>query len=176
MTYPMPNEQEIKQAADELNAHVVEIIKWHFSPETGCPFWLDWQRNKTGIQSRRFPILMTFAKSFQIFKMNGFAICPMMYGCRKLMRIGLLISSRLECTTGMPKQRIGWDDFRIDYTAFDTLSDEHFPRNHYWMMVGPTGPRRLRLAIEHLANERLLMLFRRLRSSLGETLNSWQAI
>ena len=26
----MPNEQEIKQAADELNAHVVEIIKWHF--------------------------------------------------------------------------------------------------------------------------------------------------
>ena len=55
----------------------------------------------------------------------------------------------------MPKQRIGWDDFRIDYTAFsDTLSDEHFPRNHYWMMVGPTGPRRLRLAIEHLANER----------------------
>ena len=27
----------------------------------------------------------------------------------------------------MPKQRIGWDDFRIDYTAFsDTLSDEHF--------------------------------------------------
>ena len=56
-------------------------------------------------------------------------------------------------TTGMPKQRIGWDDFRTDYTAFsDTLSDEHFPRNDYWMMVGPTGPRRLRLAIEHLAN------------------------
>jgi hypothetical protein len=55
----------------------------------------------------------------------------------------------------MPKQRIGWDDFRIDYTAFsETLSDEHFPRDHYWMMVGPTGPRRLRLAIEHLANER----------------------
>ncbi|MBT3636224.1 MAG: hypothetical protein HN531_04750, partial [Opitutae bacterium] len=36
----------------------------------------------------------------------------------------------------------------------ETLSDEHFPRDHYWMMVGPTGPRRLRLAIEHLANER----------------------
>ena len=44
-------------------------------------------------------------------------------------------------TTGMPKQRIGWEDYRIDYTAFsETLSDEHFPRDHYWMMVGPTGP------------------------------------
>ena len=52
-------------------------------------------------------------------------------------------------------KRIGWDDFKIDYTAFsDTLSDEEISRNHYWMMVGPTGPRRLRLAIEHLANVR----------------------
>ena len=60
----------------------------------------------------------------------------------------------------MPKQRIGWDDFRIDYTAFsETLSDEHFPRDHFWMMVGPTGPRRLRLAIEHLANERAALAF-----------------
>ena len=47
------------------------------------------------------------------------------------------------------------DDFRIDYTEFSkTLNDQHFPKNQYWMMVGPTGPRRLRLAIEHLANER----------------------
>ena len=52
----------------------------------------------------------------------------------------------------MPKQRIGWEDYRIDYTAFsETLSDEHFPRDHYWMMVGPTG-RAASLAIEHLAS------------------------
>src|SRR5205807_3203061 len=29
-----------------------------------------------------------------------------------------------------------------------------FPRGGAWLMVGPTGPRRLRLAIEHLANFR----------------------
>ena len=34
----------VKKAADELDAHVAEIIKWHFSPETGCPFWLDWAK------------------------------------------------------------------------------------------------------------------------------------
>jgi hypothetical protein len=29
----------------------------------------------------------------------------------------------------MPKQRIGWNDFRVDYTEFsEKISDEHFPR------------------------------------------------
>jgi len=58
-------------------------------------------------------------------------------------------------TTGMPKQRIGWDDYKVDYEEFSgKISDEHFPRGVAWLMVGPTGPRRLRLAIEHLANFR----------------------
>ena len=58
-------------------------------------------------------------------------------------------------TTGMPKQRINWEDYKRDYEDFsDTLNDDAFPRNGYWLMVGPTGPRRLRLAIEHLANYR----------------------
>ena len=58
-------------------------------------------------------------------------------------------------TTGMPKQRIGWNDYKSDYSEFsEKLSDEHFPRGGAWLMMGPTGPRRLRLAIEHLANVR----------------------
>jgi hypothetical protein len=55
----------------------------------------------------------------------------------------------------MPKQRIGWDDYKTDYEEFSSkVSDAHFPRGAAWLMVGPTGPRRLRLAIEHLANFR----------------------
>ena len=55
----------------------------------------------------------------------------------------------------MPKQRIGWEDYKTDYAEFsETLSDDEFPRGGYWLMVGPTGPRRLRLAIEYLANLR----------------------
>ena len=38
----MANETEIQEAANALDAHVAEIINWHFSPETGCSFWLDW--------------------------------------------------------------------------------------------------------------------------------------
>ena len=38
----MNMDEKTKQSAKELDAHVAEIIKWHFSPETGSPFWLDW--------------------------------------------------------------------------------------------------------------------------------------
>ena len=58
-------------------------------------------------------------------------------------------------TTGMPKQRLSWEDHLIDYTEFsDTLDDDYFPKGGHWLMLGPTGPRRLRLSIEHLANIR----------------------
>ena len=58
-------------------------------------------------------------------------------------------------TTGIPKTRIACDDFRTDYELFSaTLPDEHFPKGANWLMLGPSGPRRLRLAVEHLAQHR----------------------
>jgi len=29
-----------QEAKARLDAHVREIVGWHFNPETGCPFWL----------------------------------------------------------------------------------------------------------------------------------------
>src|SRR6266540_413081 len=145
--------ETIQSAQEQLDAHLREIITWHFSPETGCPFWLEWAKNHFDPRKevRRFEDLKKFphfqdewlrdlqpevwvpaqfkGKPFNIFETGG--------------------------TTGMPKQRIGWEDYKVDYSEFsDKIADEHFPRGHYWLMVGPTGPRRLRLAIEHLANIR----------------------
>jgi len=58
-------------------------------------------------------------------------------------------------STGIPKSRINIDDFRIDYEMFsDTLPDDQFPKGADWLMLGPSGPRRLRLAVEHLAQHR----------------------
>jgi phenylacetate-coenzyme A ligase PaaK-like adenylate-forming protein len=58
-------------------------------------------------------------------------------------------------TTGIPKSRIVIDDFRIDYELFsETLPEKYFPRGANWLMLGPSGPRRLRLAVEHLAQFR----------------------
>jgi hypothetical protein len=58
-------------------------------------------------------------------------------------------------STGVPKARISIDDFRIDYEQFSaTLPDEFFPKGADWLQVGPSGPRRLRLAVEHLCQFR----------------------
>ena len=42
----MSIDDQIKQSAESLDAHTAEIIKWHFSPETGSPFWLDWAKEQ----------------------------------------------------------------------------------------------------------------------------------
>ena len=32
----------VQGAREKLDAHVRDMVQWHFSPDTGCPFWLDW--------------------------------------------------------------------------------------------------------------------------------------
>jgi phenylacetate-coenzyme A ligase PaaK-like adenylate-forming protein len=141
-------------AHNQLDARVREIVQWHFSPETGSPFWLDWAK-KAGWNPAKevscFNDLMRFPH-FQdewLRDLQPEVWVPNAYKDRpfNIFETG--------GTTGMPKQRIGWNDYKVDYEEFSgKISDAHFPRNHYWLMVGPTGPRRLRLAIEHLANFR----------------------
>src|SRR5881392_2105320 len=58
-------------------------------------------------------------------------------------------------TTGIPKSRVVIEDHWIDYENFSaTLPDKYFPKGSNWLMLGPSGPRRLRLAVEHLAQFR----------------------
>ena len=141
-------------AKASLDEHVRAMVRWHFSDETGCPFWLEWKK-KVGWNPAQevqcFEDLLRFPH-FQdewLRDMQPEVWVPKTYKGRpfNIFETG--------GTTGMPKQRIGWDDYKVDYTEFsEKISDAHFPRGQYWLMVGPTGPRRLRLAIEHLANVR----------------------
>ena len=151
----MTIEDQTKQAATELDEHVAEIIKWHFSPDTGSTFWLDWANEQSWNPLEEVKTFQDICEKFPHFQDEWLRDLPNEVWVPQPYKGKPFNIFETGGTTGMPKQRIGWDDFRIDYTAFsETLNDEHFPRNHYWMMVGPTGPRRLRLAIEHLANER----------------------
>lgn len=151
----MAIEEQIKQAASELDNHVEEMIQWHFSPDTGCPFWLNWAKEQQWSPLDEVHTFADLCLKFPHFQDEWLRDLPNEQWVPKAYAGRPFNIFETGGTTGMPKQRIGWDDFRTDYTAFsNTLSDEHFPRNDYWMMVGPTGPRRLRLAIEHLANVR----------------------
>lgn len=143
----------MNEAAAQLDAHVREIVRFHLSPETGTPFWLDLARahGMDPEEIHGFDDLRRFPR-FEDEWLRSEAperFIPRAYAGRpyKVFETG--------GTTGMPKQRLSWDDHLTDYDAFsETLSDSHFPRGAAWLMVGPTGPRRLRLAIEHLANIR----------------------
>lgn len=145
----------VSEAQARLDRHVREIVAWHFSPETGCPFWLEWAA-KAGwdprTEVRSFADLLARFPHFQdewLRDLQPEVWVPAAFRGRpyNIFETG--------GTTGMPKQRIGWNDYKVDYEEFSgKIRDEHFPRGAAWLMVGPTGPRRLRLAIEHLANFR----------------------
>ncbi len=149
MSIPSP-----EVAKTQLEEHLREIIHWHFSPETGSPFWLEWAR-KAGWDPRSEVKCVDDLKKFPHFQDEWLRDLQPEVWAPKAFHGRPFNIFETGGTTGMPKQRIGWEDYKTDYSEFsEKLSDEHFPRNHYWLMMGPTGPRRLRLAIEHLANVR----------------------
>ncbi|MBC8871070.1 MAG: hypothetical protein H8E44_16720 [Planctomycetes bacterium] len=147
-------EASVAEARERLDAWTREVVQWHFNPETGCPFWLefaeglDWDPRQ---EIRGYDDLERFGL-FQDDWMRGGPV-------RRWVPNGLadqpIYVFETGGSTGVPKSRISADDFRIDYSMFsEMLSDEGFPRGANWLHLGPSGPRRLRLAIEHLAQVR----------------------
>ncbi len=150
---PPVSPELIRAAHQRLEAHLRDIIQWHFSPETGCPFWLEWAaKNWDPRRAIQTPADLLKFPHFQdewLRDLQPEVWVPAAFRGRpyNIFETG--------GTTGMPKQRIGWNDYKVDYEEFSgKIADDHFPRGGAWLMVGPTGPRRLRLAIEHLANFR----------------------
>ena len=139
---------------EALDAWVREVVDWHFDAATGCPFWLDWA-GRAGwdprTEVRGFDDLVKFGH-FEDEQLRGGPVrrwVPRAYADKPIYVF------ETGGTTGVPKSRVAIDDFRTDYELFSaTLPDECFPRGSNWLMLGPSGPRRLRLAVEHLAQYR----------------------
>jgi phenylacetate-coenzyme A ligase PaaK-like adenylate-forming protein len=137
-----------------LDAWVREVVDWHFDPSTGCPFWLDFART-AGWDPRREVKAYADLARFPEFQDEWLRGGPVQRWIPKGLAGKPIYVFETGGTTGIPKTRIASEDFRIDYELFSaTLPDEHFPRGSNWLMLGPSGPRRLRLAVEHLAQFR----------------------
>jgi hypothetical protein len=147
-------EERVANARKQLDEHFVETVRWHFDPKTGTPFWLEKAKDfqfdplkdiKGFDDIRLFPI-------FEDEWLRGGPVrrwVPQAYADR-----GVYVFET-GGTTGLPKSRIVVDDFKIDYEMLsETLPDRFFPIGSNWLMLGPSGPRRLRLAVEHLAQFR----------------------
>ena len=151
---PGAPEAQVSAARQALDAWVREIVDWHFDPATGCPFWLE--RASTLGWDPRGEI-----KGFDDLRRLGSFEDEWLRGgpVRRWVPRGLagkpVFVFETGGTTGTPKTRIACDDFRIDYELFsETLPEASFPKGSNWLMLGPSGPRRLRLAVEHLAQYR----------------------
>jgi len=137
-----------------LDAWVREVVAWHFDPSTGCQHWLDFAK-KAGWDPRReiggFADLTRFGQ-FEDEALRG---GPVQRWIPKGLAGKPVFVFETGGTTGVPKTRIAVEDFHIDYEMFSaTLPDEYFPRGSNWLMLGPSGPRRLRLSVEYLAQYR----------------------
>ena len=146
--------QNIAKARTELDAHVRDIVDWHFSPETGCPFWLEFAEN-LDFDPRKEIGGYADLKRLGHFQDEWLRGGPVRRWVPKAYANEPIYVFETGGSTGIPKCRINVRDFQIDYEHFsETLSDDGFPPGSDFLMLGPTGPRRLRLAVEHLAQHR----------------------
>ncbi|HLU47630.1 MAG TPA: hypothetical protein VK116_06090 [Planctomycetota bacterium] len=142
---------EIRAAREKLDAWVREVVSFHFDPQTGSEFWLDYA-SKLDWDPRKEIHGYDDLKRFDEFQDEWLRGGPVRRWVPKAFLDKPIYVFETGGSTGVPKSRINIEDFRIDYTMFaDTLPPEHFPRGADWIAIGPTGPRRLRLAVEHLA-------------------------
>ncbi|MBQ17021.1 MAG: hypothetical protein CMJ65_07850 [Planctomycetaceae bacterium] len=134
-----------------LDAHTVETVQWHFNPETGSPFWLE-RAGDLGFDPLTEVNSFEDLKKFPLFEDDWLRGGPVRRWVPKGLADKPAYVFETGGTTGIPKSRVVIDDFRIDYEMFsETLPDDAFPQGGNWLMLGPSGPRRLRLAVEHLA-------------------------
>ncbi len=145
---------KIQAAKERLDAHVREMVEWHFNPETGSPYWLE-KAKSFNFDPRKDVKVYEDLDKFDFFEDGDLRGGPVRKWVPKGNAGKPIYVFETGGSTGVPKSRVVSEDHKIDYELFsETLPDEFFPKGADWLMLGPSGPRRLRLAVEHLAQFR----------------------
>jgi phenylacetate-coenzyme A ligase PaaK-like adenylate-forming protein len=147
-------EAKARAAKEQLDAHAYEIVQWHFHESTGCPFWLE-KAKELKFDPLKEVKNFDDIKKFPEFEDEWLRGGPVRRWVPKAFQDKPTYVFETGGTTGIPKSRVVVEDHWIDYENFShTLPDEYFPKGANWLMLGPSGPRRLRLAVEHLCQYR----------------------
>lgn len=143
-----------QQAQTKLDEQAVRIVRQHFDPQGGAPFWLE-QAKSYDFNPLTDVNCFDDLKKFPLFEDDWLRGGPVTKFLPKSLHDQPRYVFETGGTTGIPKSRCVVRDHWIDYENFsDTLPDDKFPKGSNWLMLGPSGPRRLRLAVEHLAQHR----------------------
>lgn len=138
----------------DLDAHVREIVRWHFDPATGSPYWLrraatlgfDPLRDVTGaIDLARFPAVADEWRT-----VDAAHLIPR--GCT-----GDFAVWETGGTTGPPRRIVDAYARLQGVERIDSMLDRHgFPRapGSAWLHLGPTGPHLVGMNVRRLARLR----------------------
>lgn len=132
--------KKIAEARDRLDAHVREMVRWHFSPETGSPFWLRFAR-ELSFDPRDAIGGYADLKKLGHFQDEWLRGGPVRRWLPKGLEGRPMYAFETGGSTGLPKTRLNISDFQTDYEMFgDALPDEGFPKGSDWLMLGPPVP------------------------------------
>ncbi|WP_374711616.1 hypothetical protein [Symbiobacterium terraclitae] len=143
-----------------LDAHVRAIVRWHFDPATGCPYWLrkaaelgfDPLAEVQGLEDlARFP-----AVAAEWRRIPAWELIPR--GCREPFDVW-----ETGGTTGPPTRIVDATERTRGIRRVDRMLDDHgFPRGDGrkgWLHLGPTGPHLVGTNVARLARLRDFLYF-----------------
>jgi phenylacetate-coenzyme A ligase PaaK-like adenylate-forming protein len=132
-------DQAARAARERLDAHTREIVAWHFDPQTGCPFWLEYAKS-LDFDPREAVQSYADLDKFPWFQDEWLRGGPVRRWVPRAFAQDPIYVFETGGSTGIPKSRINVNDFRTDYEQFSaTLADASFPRGADWLMLGPSG-------------------------------------
>lgn len=144
------NGMSAKSAAENPDGYLREVIRWHFSPETGSPFWLA-RAKSLGFDPvdaierlsdlRRFPDL-----SGELRTVPAQDLIPL--GARD----DIFDVFESGGTTGAPARVVDSvsRSRNVEWVS-SALREQGFPDRGNWLHVGPSGPHVVGRTIRHLA-------------------------
>src|SRR3979411_3122139 len=103
-----------QEAKTRLDAHVREIVEWHFNPATGCPFWRA-LASRLGWDPRAEITSFEDLRKFPPFEDEWLRGGPVRRWVPKGLADKPVYVFETGGTTGVPKSRVSIEDFRIDY-------------------------------------------------------------
>src|SRR5262245_44310143 len=106
--------QSVDASRDLLDRWTREVVDWHFDPSTGCPFWLE-RANALGWDPRREIQSFSDLAKFGEFQDEWLRGGPVQRWVPRGMADKPVYVFETGGTTGVPKTRVAFNDFRIDY-------------------------------------------------------------
>ncbi|MFB6309245.1 MAG: hypothetical protein ABEH35_07945 [Haloarculaceae archaeon] len=136
----------------DLDAWTRHVVETHFDPETGTPYWLDWERERDVDVRSAVDGFEDLHSVFEPFDEDVLRTLPVeqfhpkdLDGRRRVYETG--------GTTGAPKRVVMRDYWRLQARWASRLLPEEFPRGNLLMLGPPGGANNAGVFVQHLADE-----------------------